>query len=215
MVHSEHALDITPPKCAADARDRAFAPRCDQDHRNAHSGSTLLTDILGSVSRALLSLAVLALVVTGCIFALQTIDLADQVAEASPAALGSSQQDHAAEIAALRAEVALVTEQSLELRAELAVLTGQGGVLPQVIDRLQDQRRVNAAHSNALRQLFSTTGPLSASLPSSEEPATGVGSRPIQVTPVATAQQDAPQRVVLIPDGQIDRETAIQREDGD
>ncbi|MDF1670183.1 MAG: hypothetical protein P1U83_11260 [Roseovarius sp.] len=210
MFRSEHAHDVTVPARTGVQRERVFTPRWD-DGRDAHSGRNPVTDVLGSVSKTLLSLAVLALVVTGCIFAFQTVDLADptnrasaKTAQAPSTAIAATGQDQATEIAALRAEVALVTEQSLELRAELALLTGQGGVLPQMINRLQEQRRVNAAHSNALRQLYSTKGLIGASLPSLEEPATAagdVGSRPVQVTPVANAQDEAPKRVVLIPQG--------------
>lgn len=108
--------------------------------------------------------------------------------------------DQSAEIAALRAEVDLLTQQSMELRAELALLTGQRGVLSQMIGHLQEQRRVNAAHSNALRQLFSTPGVIGAALPGrGDTPQEDLGARPVQVTPVNRPETETPQRVVLIP----------------
>lgn len=111
--------------------------------------------------------------------------------------------DQSAEIAALRAEVELLTRQSVEFRAELALLTGQGGVLAQMIAHLQDQRRINAAHETALRQLFATTGPIGASLPGAETAVPAdLGGRPVQVTPVVRAEAETLQRVVLIPQGE-------------
>lgn len=225
MFRTEHAQDVTLPPRTGMRRDRTFAPRWGYDGQDTYAGRNPVTEILGSVSKTLLSLAVLALVVTGCIFAFHTFDLTAQAdgaagdyAQAKPATNATMDQDQTAELTALRSEVALLTEQSLELRAELALLAGQDGVLPKLIARLQEQRRVNAAHSNALRQLYSTTGLIGASLPASNDNAQSaetIGSRPVQVTPVASAQEEAPRRVVLIPQGDDENQTQQNTGDGD
>lgn len=189
----------------------AAAARWRGEGRFAHTDRSTFAVVTSGLSKIFLSLALLTLVGTGCLFAIQELDLTAQTDTTTPAIsqapIATNGFDQTAEITALRTDVALFTEQGMEMRSELAVLTGQGGVLPQLIARLQEQRRVNAAHANALRELYSTTGLISASLPSVENNAATsepVGTRPVQVTPVAVAQEDAPKRVVLIPQGETD-----------
>ena len=83
---------------------------------------------------------------------------------------------------------------------------GQGGVLPKLVARLQEQRKVNGAHANAIRQLYSTTGLIGASLHSAADTAASeeIAGRPVQVTPVVAPQDQTPKRVVLISDGETE-----------
>lgn len=213
MFRHEHDSDNKVPARPFHRRAQNYVPEAGWDGGSHHQRArrAAFTIVATGFYRIMLSLALLALVATGCIFALHTLDLTAQAdtvpVEAVQASVTNEAPDQIAEIAALRTEVALLTEQSLEVGAELALLTGQGGVLPQLIARLQEQRRINAAHADALRQLYSTTGLIGASLPSTEHNTAAAepnGTRPVQVTPVASAQEDAPKRVVLIPQGETD-----------
>lgn len=204
MFGSERALDVTPISHAD-----AFANRF-QSARRTQDGTTILletrrpvADFINGMCKLLLALAVLGLVAIGSVFAFNALDLK---AEAGPAVVGSVVDQQTRELNELRSEVALLTEQSLALRSELALLTGQGGVLPKLVARLQEQRKVNGAHANAIQQLYSTTGLIGASLPLVDEGAASesVGSRPVQVTPVASTEPDTPKRVVLIPEGETE-----------
>jgi hypothetical protein len=164
-----------------------------------HSNRGTLTGFVNGMCKILLTLAVLGIVTIGGVITLREMEL---TAEARSTALVTTLGTSNPELAGLRAEMALLTEQSSELRSELVMLTGQGGVLPKLVERLQEQRRINAAHANALRQLYGTTDLISASLPTFEESAANesVGSRPVQVTPVTRPAEEAPKRVVLIPE---------------
>lgn len=203
MFGSDRALKVTPL-----SQVDAFADRF-QSVRRTQDGSTIflerrrpVADFISGLCKTLFALSVLGLVAIGGVITINNLDLK---AKAGPAVLGSAVEDRQArELDELRSEVALLTEQSMAMRAELVLLTGRDGVLPKLVARLQDQRRVNGAHSNAIRQLYSTTGLLGASLPGLEEIAASepVGARPVQVTPVAASQEeDTPKRVVLIPEG--------------
>jgi len=156
-----------------------------------------LTDFINGLCKILLTVSILGLIAVGGVLAL---DAADRETEEAPIAVISAIDPQTRELDQLRSEVALLTEQSLELRSELALLMGQGGVLPRMVARLQEQRKVNGAHSDAIRQLYSTTGLITASLPLAEEGMTAeiTSSRPVQVTPVAAPQARTPKRVVLI-----------------
>jgi len=204
MFGSDRALDVTPISHAD-----AFADRF-QSARRTQDGSRIfletrrpVADFINGMCKLLLALAVLGLVAIGGVFTFNALDLK---AEAGPAVVGSASDQQTRELDVLRSEVALLTEQSFALRSELALLTGQGGVLPKLVARLQDQRKVNGAHANAIQQLYSTTGLIGASLPLADEGAASenVGSLPVQVTPVAAAEPDIPQHVVLIPEGETE-----------
>ena len=162
-------------------------------------GSGRLTGFVNGTCKILLTLAVVGIVTIGGVVAVQEMGLS---AEARSTGLMTTPETPNPELAELRAHMALLTEQSFELRSELVMLTGQGGVLPKLVERLQEQRGVNAALANALRQLYGTTNLISASLPTFEESAAteSIGSRPVQVTPVTRPAEEAPKRVVLIPE---------------
>ncbi|WP_299211161.1 hypothetical protein [uncultured Tateyamaria sp.] len=203
MFGSESARDVTPMSHAD-----AFADRF-QSARRTQDGSTIfletrrpVADFINGLCKILFAVAVLGLVAIGGVITFNALDLK---AEAGPVVSGSAVEDRQArELDELRSEVALLTEQSMAMRAELVLLTGRDGVLPKLVSRLQEQRKVNGAHSNAIRQLYSTTGLIGASLPLADEgtASESVGSRPVQVTPVAASQEeDTPKRVVLIPEG--------------
>ncbi|PVA09054.1 hypothetical protein DC366_15970 [Pelagivirga sediminicola] len=172
------------------------------------------TAFINGLCKVLLTFAVLGLVAIGGVFAFNALD---RKTEAEEAVVEFAYHQQARELDQLRSEVTLLTEQSLELRSELALLTGQGGVLPRFVARLQDQRKVNGAHSNAIRQLYATTGLIGASLPAIDEGAASerAGSRPVQVTPVAAPVTDTPKRVVLIPDGNAEAQPKIEGGDGE
>ena len=201
MARSVTALGIPAPiRAGAFGEDFGFA-------RSGRDGGTVYvatrgrtgTAFINGLCKILLTLGVLGLVAIGGVLAFNTLG---QKPVVPPAEATSANDGQARELDALRSEVALLTEQGLALRSELALLTGQGGVLPKLIARLQDQRRVNGAHSNAIRQLYATTGLIGASLPLADEASASesAGSRPVQVTPVAAPVADSPQRVVLIPE---------------
>lgn len=203
MLGSDKVVDVTPLSDADAFADRFQAAR---GARHGHAGFTEragrpLTDFINGFFKFSLGVAILALVGIGCVFAFNTLE---PNAIAAPSDAASQAPGGSPELDVLRSEVALLTEQSLALRAELELLTGQGGVLAKLVARLQEQRRVNGAHSNAIRQLYSTTGLIGASLPSVEDTTEPdrVGARPVQVTPVAAPENDTPMRVVLIPQGE-------------
>ncbi|WP_299507405.1 hypothetical protein [uncultured Roseobacter sp.] len=186
----------------------AFADRF-QSARRTQDGSTIflearrpVADFINGLCKILFAVAVLGLVAIGGVITFNSLNLQ---AEAGPVVSRSAVEDRQArELDELRSEVALLTEQSMAMRAELVLLTGRDGVLPKLVSRLQEQRKVNGAYSNAIRQLYSTPGLIGASLPLADEGTTSesVGARPVQVTPVAASQeQDTPKRVVLIPEG--------------
>lgn len=178
-----------------------------------HPQRSRLTGLIDGLCKILLTLAVVGVVTIGGVIAFHELDIAATGSTASvPAA-----EIPDSELADLQAEVAVLTEQALALRSELALLTGQGGVLPKLVERLQEQRRINAAHANALRQLYGTTDLISASLPTSEESAANesVGSRPVQVTPVPRTAEEAPKRVVLIPESGNPEVAADTTSEGD
>ncbi|MCQ0090345.1 hypothetical protein [Roseovarius sp. M141] len=181
---------------------------------NVHARESTGTAFINGLCKVLLTLAVLGLVAIGGVFAFNVLDLK---AKAGHAVVEFADDQQARELDQLRSEVALLSEQSLELRSELALLTGQGGVLPKLVGRLQDQRKINGAHSNAIRQLYATTGLIGASLPAPDDGSASetAGSRPIQVTPVAVPVTDAPKRVVLIPDGNAEATPKIEGGDGE
>lgn len=196
------ALNVRPISPADAFADRFQSARATQDGSTIfmERPETPLTGFINGFFKLSLGVAIFALVGVGSVFAFTAMQ---PRLEAAPVVVGSVAPDQTAELNALRSEVALLTEQSVAMRSELVLLTGRDGVLPKLIARLQEQRKVNGAHSNAIRQLYSTTGLIGASLPGLEETAATetVGSRPVQVTPVAAAQEDAPKRVVLIPEG--------------
>lgn len=214
MSRSDTALTVSRPSSADALAERPTYARARADGGPVflHPRTGTLTGFINGVCKILLTLAVVGIVLIGGVFAVDQLDLA---AEASSTASVPIAQDHSLELTQLRAEVALLTEQSLELRSELVMLTGQGGVLPKLVARLQEQRRINAAHANALRQLYGTTDLISASLPTFEESAANenLRSRPVQVTPVTRPKEETPKRVVLIPESG-DPETAADNTTG-
>jgi hypothetical protein len=195
MSRTDTALAVIAPHHSdgfADAR-----PTSDPVYLRPNRGR--LTGFVDGMCKILLTLAVVGIVTIGGVIAVQEMDLS---AEARSTGLMTTPETPNPELAELRAEMALLTEQSFELRSEFVMLTGQGGVLPKLVERLQEQRRINAAHADALRQLYGTTDLISASLPTFEESAgnENAGSRPVQVTPVTRTAEEAPKRVVLIPE---------------
>lgn len=205
MFRSDRALDVAASSQANALADRFTFARAGPNEGTVymHTRESTLADFITEICKILLALAVLGLVAIGGVFALNALD---PLAEARPAVGVAANDQQNRELDQLRSEVALLTEQSLALRSELALLTGQGGVLPKLVARLQEQRKVNGVHSNAIRQLYSTTSQIGASLPLVEEGAASesIGSRPVKVTPVAAPNDDAPKHVVLIPEGEIE-----------
>lgn len=199
MFRSDRALNIIVPSHSDGFADRHdFAPsRQAGDAVFMQPRRRSLTDFINGLCKILLTVSIIGLIAVGGVLAL---DAADLETEAAPIAVISAIDPQTRELDQLRSEVALLTEQSLELRSELALLMGQGGVLPRMVARLQEQRKVNGAHSDAIRQLYSTTGLITASLPLAKEGMTAeiTSSHPVQVTPVAATQAGTPKRVVLV-----------------
>lgn len=203
MFQSDRALNVVVPSHSDDFADRHDFARSRQagDAVFMQPRKRPLTDFVHGLCKILLTVSVLGLIAVGGVLAL---DAADLETETAPIAVTSAIDPQTRELDQLRSEVALLTEQSLELRSEMALLMGQGGLLPKLVARLQEQRKVNGAHANAIRHLYSTTGLIGASLPSAEDTAASneIAGRPVQVTPVSAPQDDNPKRVVLIPDGE-------------
>lgn len=130
------------------------------------------------ITKFLWALTVFMAVGFGCIYWFNKM-------EPTPAAAAGT-ASATTEINQLRAEVDYLLQQEKALRAEIQLLTNPGGVLPQLIDQVKRQRAVNAAHGNAIRQLFSTS-----ELIGSPRPALADGS--------AHFAADRPQRVQVTP----------------
>jgi hypothetical protein len=105
-------------------------------------------------------------------------------------------------IARLESEIAGLKQHDTTLQEELAALIDPGGVLPQLVSRLRDQRRINASNAGALQQLFGITNTLNSTQDVfAETPEAPIhGSRPVQVTPVRSTVINEPARVVVTPD---------------
>ena len=205
MSESDRALNVMPISHADSFADHFQSPR---DTRNRSTifltrPETPLTEFINGFFKLSLGIAILALVGVGSVFAVNEMETQREIA---PLVVASAAPEQSVELDALQTEVALLTEQSLEMRAELALLTGQGGVLPKLVLRWQDQRRVNAAHSNAIRQLYATTGLIGAALPSADDATASddITGHPVQVTPVVAPQDDTSKSIVLIPEGETD-----------
>tara|TARA_R110000851_G_scaffold333445_1_gene513202 strand:+ start:20030 stop:20677 length:648 start_codon:yes stop_codon:yes gene_type:complete len=204
MSESDRALNVMPISHADTFADRFQSPR---DTRNRSTifltrPETPLTEFINGFFKLSLGIAILALVGVGSVFAVNAMETRREIA---PLVVASAAPEQSVELDALQTEVALLTEQSLEMRAELALLTGQGGVLPKLVVRWQDQRRVNAAHANAIQQLYATTSLIGTAMPPADAAASDESTgRPVQVTSVVASQDDTPKRVVLIPEAETD-----------
>ena len=204
MSESDRALNVMPISHADSFADRFQSPR---DTRNRSTifltrPETPLTEFINGFFKLSLGIAILALVGVGSVFAVNAMETQREIA---PLVVASAAPEQSVELDALQTEVALLTEQSLEMRAELALLTGQGGVLPKLVVRWQDQRRVNAAHANAIQQLYATTSLIGTAMPPADAAASDESTgRPVQVTSVVASQDDTPKRVVLIPEAETD-----------
>ena len=205
MSESDRALNVMPISHADTFADSFQSPRDTQNRSTIFlvRPERPLTEFINSFFKLSLGIAVLALVGIGSVFAVNEMEPRREIA---PFVVASVAPEQSAELVALRTEVALLTELGVEMRAELALLTGQGGILPKLVLRWQDQRRVNAAHANAIQQLYSTTGLIGAALPSADDATASddITGRPVQVTPVVAPQDDTPKRIVLIPEGETD-----------
>ena len=205
MSESDRALNVMPISHADTFADSFQSPRETQNRSTIFlvRPERPLTEFINSFFKLSLGIAVLALVGIGSVFAVNEMEPRREIA---PLVVASVAPEQSAELVALRTEVALLTELGVEMRAELALLTGQGGILPKLVLRWQDQRRVNAAHANAIQQLYSTTGLIGAALPSADDATASddITGRPVQVTPVVAPQDDTPKRIVLIPEGETD-----------
>lgn len=205
MSESDRALNVMPISHADTFADSFQSPRDTQNRSTIFlvRPERPLTEFINSFFKLSLGIAVLALVGIGSVFAVNEMEPRREIA---PLVVASVAPEQSAELVALRTEVALLTELGVEMRAELALLTGQGGILPKLVLRWQDQRRVNAAHANAIQQLYSTTGLIGAALPSADDATASddITGRPVQVTPVVAPQDDTPKRIVLIPEGETD-----------
>ena len=205
MSESDRALNVMPISHADTFADSFQSPRETQNRSTIFlvRPERPLTEFINDFFKLSLGIAVLALVGIGSVFAVNEMEPRREIA---PLVVASVAPEQSAELVALRTEVALLTELGVEMRAELALLTGQGGILPKLVLRWQDQRRVNAAHANAIQQLYSTTGLIGAALPSADDATASddITGRPVQVTPVVAPQDDTPKRIVLIPEGETD-----------
>ena len=207
MSESDRALNVMPIPHADSFADRFQSPRDTQNRSTIFLArpERPLAEFINGFFKLSLGIAVLALVGIGSVFAVNEMEPRREIA---PLVVASVAPEQSAELVALRTEVALLTELGVEMRAELALLTGQGGVLPKLVVRWQEQRRVNAAHANAIQQLYSTTSLIGTAMPPADaadaaasDESTG---RPVQVTPVVASQDDTPKRVVLIPEAETD-----------
>ena len=141
-------------------------------------------DFYSGVAKILAALTVFMVVGFGCIYGFNKLQPASSA--------GAATSSMATETNRLRSDVAYLLQQEQALRAEIQLLTQPGGVLPQLIDQTKRQRAVNAAHANAIHQLFSSSSlignPVSGS---ADGPAPYAVDRPqrVQVTPVNSKPQ--------------------------
>lgn len=104
------------------------------------------------------------------------------------------------EVAALRQQFADMEDFTLALRSELDGLTRPGGVLPRVIEQLQNGRRTDASHAAVLQQLREANlAQVSDVIFEPVSAQAGQGRGPVQVSPTQSANADVPQRVIVTP----------------
>lgn len=105
-----------------------------------------------------------------------------------------------AEVAALRQQLADMEDFTLALRSELDGLTGPGGVLPRVIEQLQNGRRTDASHAAVLQQLREANlAQVSDVIFEPGAAHAGQGRGPVQVSPAQSANTEIPERVIVTP----------------
>ena len=165
-----------------------------QQAYDSHARQHRTPSILSGAGMAMLGLGFLVVSATGSAIAWQTWGNApapDIVAQA-PAPV---------DLSPLIGRITVLTEENRVLRAELDSLSGPGGVLPRIITQLQEGKRLDAAHGAALQQLLSRRVETSGSAEVSTLPENGFG--PVQVTPIRSAVNEQPQRVVVTPSASI------------
>lgn len=157
-------------------------------------------DFFAGMAKVLFALSLLLAVGTVCIYGFNRMGLGDAEAHSDARAL-------AGQVRHLASEVEYLSQQERMLRSELALLTGDDGVLPKLIERLKQQRDVNTANSAAIRQLYSAGMTNGGALPTShfatqvQTPASD-GPLRVQVTPVRT---DPPEIEINKPGEEADR----------
>jgi len=149
---------------------------------------------LRGLGTALIGLSCLTVAVTGSTIAWQHFEhvpapVVTAVASVDPA-----------EVEALRRQLVLMGDDTFALRAELDALTGPGGVLPRVIEQLQNGRRAYASHAAVLQQLLEANLTQSSDiLVENGTVQAGQGRGPIQVSPLQSSLSEPPRRVIVTP----------------
>lgn len=149
---------------------------------------------LRGLGTALIGLSCLTVAVTGSAIAWQHFEhgpapVVTAVASVDPA-----------EVEALRRQLVLMADDTFALRAELDALTGPSGVLPRVIEQLQNGRRADASHAAVLQQLLEVNlTQISDIIFENESAQSRQGRGPIQVSPLQSSLSEPPRRVIVTP----------------
>ena len=149
---------------------------------------------LRGLGTALIGLSCLTVAVTGSAIAWQHFEhvpapVVTAVASVDPA-----------EVEALRRQLVLMRDDTFALRAELDALTGPDGVLPRVVEQLQNGRRADASHAAVLQQLLEANLTQSSDIVFENGSAqVGQGRGPIQVSPLQSSLSEPPRRVIVTP----------------
>ena len=151
--------------------------------------------LLALLPKVLFSLSALVVSVTASLIAWEHLGPSDLAAAAA------SQTSQLAEPLPTNVSLRLANLESKNraLRAELDGLVGPGGVLPRIIERLQEEKRVEAIHQAAIDQLFQLMARKNV-LSVGETQALGdENGAPVSVTHVGAAEMDRPVRVIVTP----------------
>ncbi|WP_029066144.1 hypothetical protein [Labrenzia sp. DG1229] len=170
-------------------------PMADQRTAYGHSADTVV-----SLPKLLLSVSALILAITASFIAWE------QFGRAEPATLSSVQLSNQSQPNwdVVTRQLADLAGDNRMLRSELDGLVGPGGVLPRIIERLQEDKRIDAAHRAAIDQLFAL-GTQRGTLSASPDRITAVQSGgPVEVTPISAAEAGHPQRVIVTPGGETE-----------
>ena len=189
MRRRHSAMELVDRSGADDFADQFQFARTRSDGASVfvHVRESSLSDFVQGLCKIALALTVFGFIATGSAIAFNRLSIDAHAA--------SSTENNAGELNRLRAQVAYLAERERALTAELDLLTGANGVLRQLVDRLHEQRRTDAANTHAIRQLYAMQGMIGGVLPIAAE----TGDRNGSVAVTGTTAEDTPQRVIVTP----------------
>lgn len=148
-----------------------------------------------SIPKLILSLSVLVISATASLIAWERFDPEPPKTLPQAQAVQSSKDD--LETFSLR--LAELERDNQKLRAELDGLMGTGGVLPRIIERLSEGKRVEAAHRASIDQLFLLIARLEGARTQQAQGLVSDNGAPVSVTSFEAAGSDRPVRVIVTP----------------